>query len=485
MPLHARPPGSFTIRLSHIFGAGWRYWGLNNCFTSRIRWGDMWAVDGPHSQNMNSRIFLSSLTAGVCVLGGLHAENVAGVPLVSEIFDRVPVPRVEVVIGPAVERNESRGIDAPAQPPVADGPLAGAWEKRSSFLRGRIYHSAVWTYSEMIVWGGGSEHQFYNDGGIYDPAKDAWKPVSETNAPSGRWGHAAVWTGREMLVWGGRSSFAPSDHKNDGGLYDPATDTWRPMSTVGAPEARSQMAAVWTGEELLVWGGWADGGKCPASGGRYNPRTDTWKPLTMENAPVGRMEVTGVWTGREFLVWGGLLEGGKISAGTGGRYDPERNTWQALPAEGAPLPTRGMQAVWTGEEMVVWSGSHLTGETQVNVGLKAGARFSPTTNTWKPTTENGAPDGRLYYGAAWTGTEMVVWSGGDQEKGNISTGGRYNPATDSWQATAMNRAPSGRGISTAVWTGEGVLFFGGSTGGVEAYNETFFYRPKGAVSEGN
>ncbi len=27
----------------------------------------------------------------------------------------------------------------------------------------------------MIVWGGGSEHRFYNDGGIYDPIRDEWQ----------------------------------------------------------------------------------------------------------------------------------------------------------------------------------------------------------------------------------------------------------------------------------------------------------------------
>ena len=343
-----------------------------------------------------------------------------------------------------------------------DGPLAGGWEKRRSFLRGRIYHSAVWTYSEMIVWGGGSEHQFYNDGGIYDPVKDTWRPVSLTNAPSGRWGHAAVWTGREMIVWGGRRSFAPGENKNDGALYDPATDAWRPMSREGAPAPRSQMAAVWTGEELLVWGGWTDGGACPSSGGSYNPRTDKWTPFSTENAPEGRLEPACVWTGRELLVWGGLLEGGQRACGTGGRYDPETQAWRPLPTEGAPTPSRGLQAVWTGSEMIVWGGAHLEGEPLVNIGLKTGARFNPNTGAWRPTAVSGAPDGRMYYAAAWTGEEMIVWGGG-------TTGGRYNPAGNDWIATANTGAPSGRGIATAVWTGEGMLIFGlhGWSGGVQ------------------
>ncbi len=364
-----------------------------------------------------------------------------------------------------------------ATPAVPDGQRAGVWEKRSNFLRGRIYHSAVWTYAEMIVWGGGSEHQFYNDGGIYDPVKDQWRRVSETNAPSGRWGHAAVWTGREMIVWGGRSNFAASDSKNDGALYNPETDTWRRMSAVDAPTARSQMAAVWTGEELIVWGGMGDGGECFATGASYNARTDTWTALPADNAPEGRMEPAFVWTGREFVVWGGLLQGGTRSSGTGGRYNPESRTWKSLPMEGAPVSSRGLQAVWTGTEMIVWGGAHLDGETPVNIGLRTGGRYHPGTDSWQPTAVSGAPDGRMCYAAAWTGEEMIVWGGGDQKSGSLKTGGSYNPAGNDWIATATVGAPSGRGIATAVWTGDGMLIFGGSTGGVEAFNETWFYRP--------
>jgi hypothetical protein len=52
---------------------------------------------------------------------------------------------------------------------AAGGEGLGSWEKRSSFLHGRIFHSAVWAYPEMIVWGGGSDYQFFNDGGLYNP----------------------------------------------------------------------------------------------------------------------------------------------------------------------------------------------------------------------------------------------------------------------------------------------------------------------------
>jgi N-acetylneuraminic acid mutarotase len=288
-----------------------------------------------------------------------------------------------------------------------------------------------------------------------------------------------------MIVWGGRSEFAPASNKNDGAIYDPSKDSWRPMSTDGAPSARSQMAAVWTGQELLVWGGWADGGECPTTGGAYDPRTDTWTPLTVENAPEARLEPASVWTGSEMIVWGGLLQDGKRSSGTGGRYNPETKSWKALPMENAPPSARGMQAVWTGSEMIVWSGSHLDGETAINIGMKTGGRYNPRTDSWQPTTVNGAPDGRLYYGAAWTGDEMIVWSGGDQANGNLSSGGRYDPARDKWRPTSTEGAPPARGIMTSVWTGEGVLIFGGSTGGVPAFNDLHYFRPNAKAVPGS
>jgi hypothetical protein len=68
----------------------------------------------------------------------------------------------------------------------------------------RQFHTAVWTGSEMIVWGGNTSSGFLNTGGRYSPATDSWISTSTTNAPTGRWHHTAVWTGSEMIVWGER-----------------------------------------------------------------------------------------------------------------------------------------------------------------------------------------------------------------------------------------------------------------------------------------
>ena len=55
----------------------------------------------------------------------------------------------------------------------------------------------------MIVWGGEDARHYLNTGGRYDPGTDSWTATSITNAPDARHLHTAVWTGSEMIVWGG------------------------------------------------------------------------------------------------------------------------------------------------------------------------------------------------------------------------------------------------------------------------------------------
>jgi hypothetical protein len=99
----------------------------------------------------------------------------------------------------------------------------------------------------MVVWGGNSGGTL-DTGGLYDPSTDSWATTSTTGAPTPRGGHTAVWTGSRMIIWGGSPT-------NTGGIYDLGTDTWTPTSTTGAPTARSVHTAVWTGSEMIIWGG--------------------------------------------------------------------------------------------------------------------------------------------------------------------------------------------------------------------------------------
>ena len=218
-----------------------------------------------------------------------------------------------------------------------------------------------------------------------------------------------MWTGNEMIVWGG---FNPaSGETNTGGRYNPSTDSWTPTSTTNAPSGRNLHTAVWTGSEMIVWGGLADN-----SGGRYNPVTDNWVSTSTINAPIARAGHTAVWSGSEMIVWGGFDPTGGPSFNTGGKYRPATDSWTPTSTTNAPSARTYHTAVWTGSEMTIWGG-----------GSVSGGRYDPTTDGWAPTSTINAPSARTYHTAVWTGSEMIVWGG----VGNgfpfpyFNTGGRY------------------------------------------------------------
>ena len=151
----------------------------------------------------------------------------------------------------------------------------------------------------MIVWGGSDDANNYLDtGGRYNPMTDMWTATSSVSPPEGRLFHTAVWTGSQMIVWGGRGP----QFLNSGAKYDPLTDIWTPTSATGVPAPRFNHKAVWTDSEMIVWGGYFGTGL--NTGARYNPVTDTWVATSTTNAPSGRLSHSAVWIGtRDDRVW--------------------------------------------------------------------------------------------------------------------------------------------------------------------------------------
>ena len=176
-----------------------------------------------------------------------------------------------------------------------------------------------------------------------------------------------------MIVWGG---YQGGDF-NDGAQYSPVTNTWTAISAAGAPSTRSQHSAVWTGSEMIIYGGTDNSG--------FNP----------------------------------------VTLNDGGRYSPATNT----SSTSAPGPARGfsMRRCGQARQMVVWGGS---GAASGNPLLTNGGRYNPAANAWTTMTSAGAPSGRRFFTAIWTGSEMIVWGGSNSSGNYLSDGGRYNPSTD-------------------------------------------------------
>ena len=212
---------------------------------------------------------------------------------------------------------------------VADGtaytPAANTWQALPRGpLGARWSASGTWTGTEVIIAGGMSEGpamQVFADAAAYNPATRTWRRLPPMPEP--RWGATAVWDGTEALFIGGTLADA-SGPTSDGVAFSPATGRWRRLP--GMEVNRSEFAAVWTGRQVLVWGGLTgtfQDQKIPPHGVAYDPAASRWSAMPM--APLrGRSNPTAVWTGRQMIVWGGTIPGPQKNtpAADGAAYRP-------------------------------------------------------------------------------------------------------------------------------------------------------------------
>lgn len=321
---------------------------------------------------------------------------------------------------------------------VDTNPVADQWSAvpSNTLTTDRGAHTAIWTGREMWVFGGENTAGTVGVGGKYDPLTNQWAAMPTAGAPSARMGHTAVWTGTQMVVWGGTSaaSFGAPGALASGARL--SSTGWTAITSTGAPSARLHHTAVWTGTEVLVWGGLSSSNTQLGDGARYNPVTNTWSAMSSVNAPAARARHIAVWTGRELLVWGGTGSSGALADGA--RYNPGTNTWTTM-APGAPAGNRLVSA-WTGASWVVLDGATV-------------ASYSPSQNVWRDLPD--APRARTSDNAAfaWSGTELLLWG--------PAPGDRYNPFTGVWSPMATMQQPSARVRASGMWTGVTFIVFGG------------------------
>ena len=348
-------------------------------------------------------------------------------------------------------------------------------------------HSAIWTGTEMIVWGGlfyddvAKQSKYLKSGSRYNPTTDSWTATAETKAPDGRHRHTAVWTGSTMIVWGGFVSNNVAGWANTGGIYNPAANSWSATSTTDAPSPRINHSAVWTGTEMIIWGG-SDYERFPldpsafplGSGGRFNPSLDIWQPIpqVLNSTTTARESHCAFWTGTEMLVWGGYYQRffDTYYLNNGAKYDPETDSWVDTSVVNAPAPRVGFSAVWTGTSMIVWGGFHVdnTASPGIREYLNTGGIYDPVADTWTEISTTGAPEPRDEASAVWTGTDMIVWGGFSLDASVnpvkeyfYTNGAKYNLEGNSWKAIANTGAPEGRFGQSTVWTGKEMIIWGG------------------------
>ncbi|MBL8716393.1 MAG: hypothetical protein JNL79_10380 [Myxococcales bacterium] len=358
----------------------------------------------------------------------------------------------------------------------------------TSPLSARSAHTAVWTGTEMLVFGGNPS---LADGAGYSIASDTWRTIAA--ATVGRESHTAVWTGSKMIVWGGYGGGAL---RNDGASYDPVANTWTAIATTTLP-ARMDQTAVWTGTEMIVWGGQTSSGGALGDGAAYNPATNSWRTIATPTSFGRRFGHRAVWAGGRMVVFGGYdyfsgfsspapntcaVKTATSFCGDAAAYNPATDTWTVLTPPTPELDPRqrnaGVVLGATGGRALFWGGEGNT--SGGSLFRSSGAFYDVAAGTWTTMvapTETLLPGAKRASMAAWsTADTFFVWGGRTGTASYSATGASYDVATSTWKALPTLNAPSARAFATTIWTGTEAVVWGGS-GSSGTLKDGKIYRP--------
>jgi N-acetylneuraminic acid mutarotase len=339
---------------------------------------------------------------------------------------------------------------------AATMPTAGTWRR---LPRAPIAPSSnvvsVWTGRKMLIFGRAQPNSPWSVdvAAAYDPATRRWLRLEPSPGPKGNFEgrYWAVWTGKKMLVFG------PFDFQ----AFNPSTNRWRRLAAERGGGAGGLV--VWTGREMIDWGGGCCG-DASSAGGAYRPTTNTWRKLSRSPLAPSQQPI-GAWTGRELIVLvSGVDPDGKpypASLARAAAYSPASNTWRRI----APLPTRrqGAIAVWDGHELLVVGGAGAPRAGKPAPLARIGFAYTPATNRWRRLPPMAS--GRTNFAAVWSGKRLLIWGG--RTSPDVATpvipsrGLAYDALADSW--SSLPQGPLvGRLGPTAVWTGRAMIVWGGS-----------------------
>lgn len=164
-----------------------------------------------------------------------------------------------------------------------------------------------------------------------------------------------------------------------------------------------------------------------------------------------------VWTGRELVVWSGATPTSHELIPDGGAYDRATDQWREI-ADSPLAPRVGAAAVWTGREVLVWGGAPSVSAV-ARRAFADGAGYAPGIDSWRPLAASPLGAG-VPIAVAWTGAELVVVT--DSDAGSVSSrftdAAAYDPVADSWRR--IGPLPIVLTYADAVWTGSEVIVFG-------------------------
>lgn len=356
------------------------------------------------------------------------------------------------------EGGQPFGTCSPCTPQSSASALArGHWVSLPPApIAPRIDEAAVWTGHRLVIWGGAanSDNVTYGNGATYDPTARRWRMLPRS--PLGpRWGVAAVWTGKDVFIWGGTGSGTgwTGPTRRDGAMYDPATHRWTLVPPAPIP-ARKGATAIWTGHEVVVFGGMGTGniGWVPAQrtdGAIYNPTTRRWHRLPTSPIQFQAMHVNVAWNGTALVVT--ALDAPAVVSAS---WSPGSGRWHVRPTPASLARAINRSAAWTGTQFVYpFQSCPITGgDLFCGPGAGDARAFDPSTGHLTKLPSSIALVGNVQ----WTGRALVTVDGASGK------GIAYDPVTHRSRRLPAGPVFNSYGLTT-VWTGRELIEWGGVT----------------------
>lgn len=283
-------------------------------------------------------------------------------------------------------------------------------------------------------------------------------------------GHHAVWTGTQVLVFGGTSGALDWKASPDGFLFDPSTREIIQVPPAPVAEGWNVHDILWVGERLLVIGQssyFDESSDLRPSIVAFDPTTGQWSDVT--TFPEERQVVGSVVPiGDRLIFIGGDQNGPSAEVW---EYSLPEDEWRRLDEAAIPAVEEA-EGVWTGAEMIVVGG-------YAGVDQSLFVSYHPGTNAWESLSDPGYQYIE-YHDLYWTGEEVLVAPmhvyTEDLGVHNSLTLLVYDPSTDAWTESSENPAqPPIRGAVT--WTGNELLSWGGLSGTWHPTSEGSAYDP--------
>lgn len=239
-------------------------------------------------------------------------------------------------------------------------PNDGIVQRQDATLPQRTRSMAsAWTGDNMLLFGGRSRAEGNQDEILrYSPSTDRLERADVT-LPGARERASAVWTGTHAYVFGGIGY-------DEIVRYDPGDDSVQVMDAT-LPTERWEMDAVWSGDSAYLFGG-ANRRKFFDDILRYDPAEGELTNVGVSLGE-GRSGVSAVWVGDAAYVFGGGL--GKSTSDPWKtdeilRFDPKNMTVSRMNAT-LPSPRHLTEAVWTGQQALVYGGTDEQGLATDNI----------------------------------------------------------------------------------------------------------------------